>query len=251
MGAAAALVSLLLALMAGTVPTLFGMDAYVVLSGSMEPAIHVGDLAVVAPTKPEAFMVGDVITYRTADRPDIIVTHRVVNIGLDENGQMTFQTKGDANANVDSVSVAQGAVLGRVVYAIPRIGYLVEFSKRPEGKVVFIGIPGLLLAFDYFLRGRRRTAAGAATSSANDARESLARGRAALLDGDRATALAHLDRAIALDPHLEEAWVLKARCIDEPTERVSCLRAGLTVNPGAEQIRQALDRALALDAAQG
>src|SRR5205814_2715140 len=46
-------------------------------------------------------------------------------------------------------------LLGRVAYSIPRLGYMVDFSKRTEGKTLFIARPGLLLAGDY-LRARLR-----------------------------------------------------------------------------------------------
>ncbi len=156
---ALALLIIIAVLLAGTVPSLFGYESFVVYSGSMEPAIGVGDLAVVAPVRPDQLMVGDVITYRTPQRPDVVVTHRLVGIAVDDQGRFSFQTKGDANDAVDQVLVEQGAVLGRVAYSIPKLGYLVEFSRRAEGKVLLIGIPGLLLALDYLIGARRRRAA--------------------------------------------------------------------------------------------
>ena len=44
------------------VPKLFGINPYVVLSGSMEPQIHTGAIAFVN-TKDTAVKVGDVVTY--------------------------------------------------------------------------------------------------------------------------------------------------------------------------------------------
>ena len=55
------------------VPKLFGINPYVVLSGSMEPQIHTGAIAFVN-TKDTAVKVGDVVTYRLAN--DELVTHR-------------------------------------------------------------------------------------------------------------------------------------------------------------------------------
>lgn len=247
---ALALLILIITLLIGTVPSLFGYESFVVYSGSMEPAIGVGDLAVVGPARPDQFMVGDIITYRTPQRPDVIVTHRVVGIGADEQARLSFQTKGDANTNADTIGVDQAAVLGRVVYSIPRLGYLVEFSRRPEGKVVLIGIPGLLLALDYLLasRKRRKTEVVPAQSEAG---EFLARGRVALQNGGPNAALALFDRAIASDPHLDEAWLLKAECLAESHERLAVLRAGLTVNPGSGRLKEALERAASSEAVAG
>jgi len=237
-----ALLVLIAALLVGTGPALFGYESFVVYSGSMAPAIQVGDLAVVAPVKPDRLMVGDIITYRTAQRPDVVVTHRLVDVGLGEEGRLSFQTKGDANNVVDQVAVDQGAVLGRVAYAIPKIGYLVEFSKRPEGKILLIGFPGLLLALDALL-GTRKRRKGQVRPARSEACELVARGRLALDNGGINAALALFDRAIASDPHLDEAWLLKAECLPEGQEQLACLRAGLTVNPASTRLRDAVERA--------
>ncbi len=51
-----------------------------VLSGSMAPALEVGDLAVIAPVAPEALRVGDVVSYHSASLDHPHVTHRLVAI---------------------------------------------------------------------------------------------------------------------------------------------------------------------------
>jgi signal peptidase I len=156
--AVAALLLLVGALLIGAAPALFGYESLVVLSGSMRPAIEVGDLLVVGPVAPDRIKVGDVLSYRTAERPDIVVTHRVVGISLDPQGRLSVQTKGDANDSVDTVSVDQGSLVGRVLYSIPRLGYVVEFTKRPQGRIAWVGVPGLLLALDYVMALRRQSA---------------------------------------------------------------------------------------------
>jgi signal peptidase I len=257
---ALALVTLVAALMAGTLPSLAGYESFVVLSGSMEPALRTGDLAVVGPVRQDQLMVGDIITYRTAQRPDTVVTHRLVGIGVDERGRQTFQTKGDANDAVDQVLVEPGAVLGRVAYGIPKVGYVVEFARRPEGKLLLLGIPGLLLAIDALLGVRKRRGAAADTKQPPvptsavagpnpEAAELLGRGRIALANGGPGIARLMFDRAIAADPHCEDAWLLKAACLKEPHERLACLQAGLVVNPGSPQLREALTHATAADRA--
>jgi len=247
---AVALLFLIAVLLAGVLPSVLGYESFVVLSGSMEPNIHVGDLAVVAPRKPSEFMVGDVITYRTTAQPDVVVTHRIVGIGQDEDGRLSFETKGDANVVVDSVAVEQGAVLGRVAYALPYVGYLVDFSRRPEGKLLLIGLPGVLLVLDYFL-GMRRRRQSPVTAVHGEAGELIARGRVAQQNGGTQAAVALFDRAIAADPHADEAWLLKAECLPEGPERVACLRAGLTVNPGSASLRHAVEQASAAETATG
>lgn len=56
---------------------LLGFSPYAVLSGSMEPAYHVGDLIYVEKVAPEEIKVGDPITFVLND--DLVAaTHRVV-----------------------------------------------------------------------------------------------------------------------------------------------------------------------------
>jgi signal peptidase I len=230
---------LIVALLAAIAPALVGYESFMVLSGSMEPTIKVGDLAVVGPVKPSEFKVDDIITYRTNLQPEVIVTHRVVGIRTDEDGRLFFETKGDANVVVDQVAVEQGAVLGRVAFSIPKLGYLVDFARRPEGKIALIGIPGLLLVIDHFLSSRRRQAASVQPTQ-TAAVELVARGRVAMADGGPDAARELFDRAIAADPHLDEAWLLKAACLPNGIERVACLQAAVTVNPDSARLQKAL-----------
>jgi Tetratricopeptide repeat len=142
------------------------------------------------------------------------------------------------------VQVEQGAVLGRVAYSLPKIGYLVDFARRPEGKLALIGIPGLLLVIDHLLSSRRRRAAPIQPTR-NDAVELVARGRVAMTDGGPDAARELFDRAIAADPHLDEAWLLKAACLPNGIERVACLQAAVTVNPNSARLQKARSIAMA------
>jgi tetratricopeptide (TPR) repeat protein len=141
-------------------------------------------------------------------------------------------------------------VLGRVAYSIPKLGFLVEFARRPEGKLLLIGIPGLLLALDYLLGMRRRRQAEVRPVQ-GEAGELVARGRVAMNNGGTNAALELFDRAIAVDPHLDEAWLLKASCLPKGSERLACLRAALTVNPDSTRLKKALEIAAAAAAAAG
>ena len=248
---AAVLILLVGALLAGTAPSLLGYESFVVLSGSMEPTLRVGDLAVVGPARQDQLMVGDVISYRTAQRPDVVVTHRLVGIGVDERGRPALQTKGDANDSADQVMVEPGAVLGRVAYGVPMVGYLVEFARRAEGKLLLLACPAFLLALDAFMSARRRQVApvrqeaprvtkASVSGIGADAAELVSRGRIALANGGPGIARLMFDRAIAADPFCEDAWLLKAACLKGPVERLACLQAGLTVNPTSVQLKDAV-----------
>lgn len=129
-------------------PPVVGADhSYVVLTGSMRPAIDPGDVVIVQSVPAGAVAIGDVITFRTSGS-DVPVTHRVVDVTEDANGGPAFATKGDANEDPDARVVPAGQVVGRVVFTIPYIGYVVEFVNSPTGFVALVLVPIGLLVLD-------------------------------------------------------------------------------------------------------
>jgi signal peptidase len=142
------------------VPGLVGANAsFVVLSGSMEPAISAGDVVVVATSDPSTIVAGDVITFSRGSS-GVAVTHRVVDVDT-SGAEPLFYTKGDANDNVDVSPVPASAVVGTVVLVIPFIGYVIQFAGTTLGFVLLVIVPiGLLLVTEAvsYLRTRRRNA---------------------------------------------------------------------------------------------
>jgi signal peptidase len=143
-------VLLLLALLAPfavyAVPGVIGADqSYVVLTGSMEPAISPGDAVVVDAVDPVSIVAGDVITFERSAANDIPTTHRVMDVVNGDAG-LAFVTKGDANEDVDAGVVTADRLVGKVVLTIPFIGYVVQFVNSPLGFVALVVLPfGLLL----------------------------------------------------------------------------------------------------------
>lgn len=139
------------------VPEAVGADrSYVVLSGSMEPAISPGDVVIVGAVDPASLAVGDVITFqRTAD--SVAVTHRIVEVGGSvADGSLSFLTEGDANEDPDPAPVPADAVVGKVVLTLPYIGYVVQFAGTTAGMALLVGVPVVLLVGDTAYRWHRR-----------------------------------------------------------------------------------------------
>ncbi|MFB6096119.1 MAG: signal peptidase I [Haloferacaceae archaeon] len=135
------------------VPQVVGADhSYVVLSGSMEPAIGVGDVVLVERVSPRDVVVGDVITFAVGNG-EIPTTHRVVRV-VDGEAGLAFQTKGDANEDPDPALVDANNLVGRVALTIPLIGYVIEFVGTTLGFALLVALPiGLLAAmelWDYY-----------------------------------------------------------------------------------------------------
>lgn len=98
-------------------PRIFGITPYVVLSGSMEPAIETGSMAYINQRiDPYKIRTGDIITYQISDNT---VTHRVI----DETLTAVF-TKGDANEEADLSPVSRDSILGKYLFSVPYLGYL-------------------------------------------------------------------------------------------------------------------------------
>lgn len=136
-----------------------GLTPYAVLSGSMEPTYHVGSLIYVRDVAPEEIQIGDPITF-VVNEDLLVATHRVVDIAVEttktetitdeETGEETtvevpldeptyyFQTKGDANDEVDGSAVHYKNLVGRPVFSIPYLGYLSSALQTRRGMILGI-----------------------------------------------------------------------------------------------------------------
>lgn len=109
-------------------PMPFGFGMTVVLSGSMEPELSVDDLLIVTPS--DTYEVGDVVVYQTQRTA---VVHRIVSI----NGEEII-TRGDAN-NTDDDPITKENIKGKVIFAIPFVGLIVNLIKTPFGTILLLG----------------------------------------------------------------------------------------------------------------
>ncbi len=127
----------------------WGFRLFVVTSGSMEPEIKTGSVVAVVPVK--NYQEKDIITFLASGNSlqkdsKSIVTHRIVAVKNDE-GKVSYQTKGDANKSADSQIVFSDQVLGKVVYSLPYLGYPINFAKTQMGLILFIVIPATLIIY--------------------------------------------------------------------------------------------------------
>ncbi|HZX50228.1 MAG TPA: signal peptidase I [Candidatus Paceibacterota bacterium] len=139
------LVVIALAIAGSVFPITGNYKILVVQSGSMEPAIHTGAVVVVKPSS--EYQQGDIITFGPATKKTPPITHRIVNIE-GQGRAATYQTKGDANENADPNPVPSRDVLGKVIFNVPYIGYVIDFARQPIGFALIIGIPALVIIGD-------------------------------------------------------------------------------------------------------
>lgn len=129
--------------LAARVAPLVGHELFAIRSGSMEPALGVGSVAVVdsAGAAPRP---GEAIAYRLPS--GTVVIHRVVTTGPDG-----IETRGDANEGPDPGLVPHAAVIGTVAGGVPLAGYLLGMLSMPSGVVAIMAVLGTLLATAWML----------------------------------------------------------------------------------------------------
>ena len=115
-----------------SVPRFAGIEQYVVISGSMEPAIPVGSMVYSAQTDPATLETGDIIVFYSTEAGSTPVTHRVVENHV-ADGEII--TKGDANAQNDMSPVIYANVLGKLVLHVPMLGYIAAPLGTMMGKI--------------------------------------------------------------------------------------------------------------------
>ena len=102
----------------------------VVLSGSMEPAFHRGDILFLHMGF-TPFRAGDIVVFKVADR-DIPIVHRVIKVHEKPTGEVDLLTKGDNNAVDDRGLYAASQSWINKEHVIGRAkGYLPYVRRRP------------------------------------------------------------------------------------------------------------------------
>ncbi len=121
-----------------------------VMSGSMEPTIKTGAVVLIQKVAPEALRENDIITFGSADDPNLSITHRLVKIE-EKEGETVFKTRGDANNSEDINEVSPADVQGKVIFSLPLLGYLAVFIKEPLGFGLLVVLPAILIIISEIL----------------------------------------------------------------------------------------------------
>lgn len=114
----------------------FGVKPTIISSGSMQPSLEVGDIVVVSDVSIEDIKEGDIIQYEWNNFSTIHRVYKVHSLGEDTIPIM-FTTKGDANNEPDVDPVMPEQITGKVVFTIPKLGWIPIFFKTIFSKVGF------------------------------------------------------------------------------------------------------------------
>lgn len=125
------------------------------LSGSMSPTIHTGDLIIddaVSADQAARLHVGQIITFHRAAGDARTETHRIVDVHNAEDGSVLYTTKGDANNAPDAEPLPSSRVIGVFHSKISRGGYILNALHRPTVLWLLLASPTLWFISDRLRR---------------------------------------------------------------------------------------------------
>ena len=135
-------------------PIIGDYEPLMVLSGSMEPQLKVGSVVFIGKVDPGQISEGDIITYsspldlsQSQPSGQNLITHRVSRI-IESDHTRFFETKGDANNDVDSNLVDESEVKGRASFDIPYLGYISNYLRGRSGFLILVSIGLLIIAYE-------------------------------------------------------------------------------------------------------
>lgn len=123
-------------------PNFLGIKTYVIISGSMEPSLQIGDIVIVKKVDQNELKKGDIISFRQGQS---VITHRINEV-IEENEKVEYKTKGDNNNAEDNGSVSYEIIEGKVIKHISGIGKI-AIALQNKGMIIFI----ILLLYIYIL----------------------------------------------------------------------------------------------------
>lgn len=142
------------------VPSVFGYSPMIVLTDSMEgsnnDSFNGGDLIFIKTVEAEEVKKGDVISFfDPTGNGSTITSHRVVDV-INENGKISFKTKGDNNNTEDKLPVPSENLVGAYTgFRIAGAGNIAMFMQTPWGLIICVIVPIILLiAWDAVRRAR-------------------------------------------------------------------------------------------------
>lgn len=130
--------------------SVFGYELYVVISGSMEPEIKTGSVVISSQKDIKEIKDKDIIVFKI-DGQSYPITHRVIEI-FNQNDEIEFQTKGDANNIEDPFIITKEEYKSKVLFFIPYLGYAILFLQSPIGIITAILICFIIYITNLILR---------------------------------------------------------------------------------------------------
>jgi signal peptidase I len=130
-------------------PRLLNYRTATMLSASMAPTIHPGDVIVDTPLALSDVRVGQILTYHIPVDDHRVISHRVVEVQRPGHGIVNVRTKGDANTAPDPWTASlSGDTVWQVRAVVPRAGTAIRALRNPLVHTVLTGaVPALVLCW--------------------------------------------------------------------------------------------------------
>lgn len=140
-------------------PLAVGLRTDVVMSGSMAPGIEPGDVVISVPTAVRDLRPGMTISFTDPADPGRNLIHRFIARAADGS----FQTRGDANSEPDSVLVPAALIHGQSRIRIPAVGLPAYWARTGQYRRFACGAAVLAVLISVATRraptgGRHRSA---------------------------------------------------------------------------------------------
>lgn len=127
-----------------------GMRVFNIVSASMEPTYHIGDVILVKEVDTNSLKISDVISYqgKESDYAGKVITHRIKMIDETEEGKV-FYTQGDATDQVDP-AIKGDQIYGKLIYRFKIISKMTKLMNNLKAFYIFVFLPLGLLIFLQF-----------------------------------------------------------------------------------------------------
>lgn len=129
-------------------------NGYVIVSPSMVPTININDAIVVKREKDDQYSIGDIISFFSTEYSanGMVITHRIIEKNNRSSIRSLYTTKGDNNNIPDKQGVYTDDIYGKVLFVIPKLGYVQSFLVKPINLICFIILPVLIVIVYDFMR---------------------------------------------------------------------------------------------------
>lgn len=121
----------------GTGISLFGYWPVIVVTGSMVPEIEVNSISICKNVNIDDINVQDIVAYQYNNE---LITHRVIEITNNSNGEKILHTKGDANELADSIDITSDMLKGKIIKTWNNVAPIVSNYMIAPGELNSLAI---------------------------------------------------------------------------------------------------------------
>lgn len=128
--------------------TVLGFRIFNVVTESMVPKYNVGDVLLVKAKEAKTIQVGEDIAYQGMERDyaNKVITHQVIKIEANENGELIYHTKGIANEDEDP-TIKGNQIYGVVLTKLQLMSWVNGIINNMYGMYFLIVIPLAIIFF--------------------------------------------------------------------------------------------------------